>query len=87
MIVKSTNEVIHMNIPGFTAETTLNTNSGRYRITPRPANNQPVTAQSRMTCAFKAGRLAGRCLQLGYDHQSCMTTAADFNDFCNEHDL
>lgn len=76
-----------MNVPGFTAETTLNRSREHYRLGSRPAGTQRVIAQSRVTCAFKAGRLAGRCLQLGYDHQSCMETAADFNDFCNQHDL
>jgi hypothetical protein len=42
---------------------------------------------SSRTCAFKAGRLAGRCYQLGFDHQDCMEAAADFNSFCNAHDL
>jgi hypothetical protein len=78
---------MNMNIPGFTAEATLHGTSGRYRVAARDANNQQVIPQSRMTCAFKAGRLAGRCLQLGYDHGACMETAADFNDFCNQHDL
>ena len=76
-----------MNIPGFTAEATLNSSSKHYRATTRPSNNQRVIAQSKMTCAFKAGRLAGRCLALGFDHGDCMAAAADFNGFCNEHDL
>ena len=74
-------------IPGFTAEATLNRSSEHYRITTSPPNHQRVIAQSKLTCAFKAGRLAGRCLQLGFDRQDCMQTAADFNDFCNQHDL
>lgn len=76
-----------MNMPGFTAEVTLNSNSKHYQITIRRFNNQRVIAQSRITCAFKAGRLAGRCLQLGFDRQDCMEAAADFNDFCNTHGL
>jgi hypothetical protein len=76
-----------MNMPGFTAKATLNSSSKHYRITTRPSNNQRVIAQSKMTCAFKAGRLAGRCLQLGYDRYDCMGAAADFNAFCNEYDL
>ncbi len=75
-----------MNTPGFTAEATLNS-SRHHRITARPSNNQQVIPQSRMTCAFKAGRLAGRCLQAGFDHFDCMAAAADFNEFCNEYDL
>jgi hypothetical protein len=76
-----------MNIPEFTAEAALNSSSKHYRITMRPSNNQQVIAQSRATCAFKAGRLAGRCLQIGHDHQLCMETAADFFQFCNVYDL
>lgn len=75
------------NIPGFTAEATLNSGSKRYRIATRRSENRRVVAQSKMTCAFKAGRLAGRCLQAGYDHQNCMELAADFNNFCNAYDL
>jgi hypothetical protein len=76
-----------MNIPGFTAEATLNSSSKHYRITMHPSSNQGVIAQSRMTCAFKAGRFAGRCLQLGFDKGDCMEGAAEFNAFCNEYDL
>jgi len=76
-----------MNIPGFTAEAALNSSSRHYRITTRPSNNQRVIAQSKLTCAFKAGRFAGRCLSLGYDHHDCMYGAADFYEFCNLHDL
>jgi hypothetical protein len=76
-----------MNLPGFTAEATLQSGSKRYRKTTRSSNNQRIVPQSRMTCAFKAGRLAGRCLAGGYGHQDCMELAADFNDFCNLHDL
>src|SRR5262245_13480558 len=86
-IVRLTNEVMTMSIPGFTAEAALNSSNKHYRITTRPFSKQRVIAQSKLTCAFKAGRLAGRCLQLGFDRQDCMQTAADFNDFCNEHDL
>jgi hypothetical protein len=76
-----------MNIPGFTAESSLYQTSSQYQLSTRPSNNQRVIAQTRATCAFKAGRLAGRCLQLGYDHGDCMETAADFNEFCNAYDL
>jgi hypothetical protein len=75
-----------MNTPGFTAEATLNS-SRHHRITARPLNNQQVIPQSKNTCAFKAGRLAGRCLAAGFDSGDCYATAADFNQFCNEHDL
>ena len=74
-------------IPGFTADASLVDDSEHYRITTRPSIDQGIVAQSKMTCAFKAGRLAGRCLQLGFDHGDCMYAAADFNSFCNEHDL
>lgn len=70
------------NIPGFTAEATLNSSSRRYRIATRSSDNHRVVAQSKMTCAFKAGRLARRCLQAD-DHQDCIEIAADFNNFCN----
>ena len=76
-----------MKLPGFTAEATLNSATEHYRFILLPSDSQGVVAQSRMTCAFKAGRLAGRCLQLGFDHGACMETAADFNQFCNDHDL
>jgi hypothetical protein len=76
-----------MNMPGFTAESALHSGEKHYRITTRPSGHQQIIAQSRMTCAFKAGRLAGRCLAAGYDHGNCMELAADFNAFCNEHDL
>lgn len=74
-------------MPGYAGEASLYKTSGHYRLTTRYSNNLQIIAQSKMTCAFKAGRLAGRCLQLGFDHQDCMGTAIDFNDFCNEHDL
>ncbi len=76
-----------LHIPGFTAEASLDGGSEPYQITTRPSINQRIIAQSKMTCAFKAGRLAGRCLSLGFDHGDCMYAAADFNSFCNEHDL
>ena len=76
-----------MKLPGFTAEATLKGPNEHYRMALLQSDYQGVIAQSRMTCAFKAGRLAGRCLQLGYDHGLCMETAADFNQFCNDHDL
>jgi hypothetical protein len=76
-----------MNMPGFTAEAGLNRSGKYYRMVSRASGGQRVVPQSRMTCAFKAGRLAGRCLSLGYDHQACMETASDFFEFCNEHDL
>jgi hypothetical protein len=76
-----------MNIPGFTGEASLYNSDAIYQTSALTSNTQQVIPQSRMTCAFKAGRLAGRCLQLGFDHQDCMGAAADFNDFCNAHDL
>lgn len=76
-----------MNMPGFTADATLAESDDSYRITVRPWNEQRVIPQSRMTCAFKAGRLAGRCLGLGYDRDDCYALAADFNTFCNDYDL
>ena len=78
-----------MNMPGFRAETALSS-SGKYcgRMShSHSANGGRVVPASRMTCAFKACRFAGRCLGLGLDHQSCMETAADFFQFCNEYDL
>jgi hypothetical protein len=80
-------EVSRMNMPGFTAEAALNKRREYQGITTLLPRNQRVIAQSKMTCAFKAGRLAGRCLALGFDHFDCMEAAADFNEFCNEHDL
>lgn len=77
----------NVNIPGFTAEVTLSDNNKHYWTTTCPTNNQRVIPQSKMTCAFKAGRLAGRCLQLGFSHYDCMAAAADFNQFCNEYGL
>jgi hypothetical protein len=74
-------------LPGFTAEATLHVCKQHYRAAVRSSRQQGVIAQSRATCAFKAGRLAGRCLQLGYDHYDCMQAAADFNEFCNAYDL
>ena len=76
-----------MNIPGFTAEASLYHGSEGYQAATSSANDQQVVPQSRLTCAFKAGRLAGRCLALGHDHGACMATAADFNQFCNDYDL
>ena len=76
-----------MNIPGFTAEASLYHGSENYQAATRTANDQQVVPQSKMTCAFKAGRMAGRCLALGFDHTDCMEIAADFNQFCNEYDL
>ena len=76
-----------MKIPGFTAEATLSVGQTYGGIMSRRRSVQQVVAQSKMTCAFKAGRLAGRCLSLGFDHGDCMQAAADFNAFCNEHDL
>ena len=76
-----------MNIPGFTAEASLYHGSENYQAATRRANDQQVVPQSKMTCAFKAGRLAGRCLALGHDHGDCMALAADFNQFCNDYDL
>ena len=76
-----------MNMPGFTAEMSVSGNNKPYRITTRASNNRRIVAQSRMTCAFKAGRLAGRCLAAGFDHVDCMELAADFNSFCNAYDL
>jgi hypothetical protein len=76
-----------MNMPGFTAEAALTRGGKHCAMMTRPSNGQRVIPQSRMTCAFKAGRLAGRCLALGFDHQDCMETASDFFQFCNEHDL
>lgn len=74
------------NLPGFTAEAALN-GGEPYRGHALVSEPQRVVAQSRLTCAFKAGRLAGRCLSLGFDHGDCMEAAADFNQFCIEHDL
>ena len=76
-----------MNIPGFTAEASLYQGAENYQAATRSANDQRVVPQSRLTCAFKAGRLAGRCLSLGHDHGDCMAAAADFNQFCNDYDL
>ncbi|HYJ87642.1 MAG TPA: hypothetical protein VEW46_16385 [Pyrinomonadaceae bacterium] len=76
-----------MNIPGFTAEASLYHGSEDYQAATSSANDQQVVPQSRQTCAFKAGRLAGRCLSLGHDHGDCMAAAADFNQFCNDYDL
>ena len=76
-----------MNMPGFNAEATMESNSKNYRITTRASNNQRIITRSRLTCGFKAGRLAGRCLAAGYDHGDCMELATDFNAFCNSHDL
>ena len=76
-----------MNMPGFTAAASLYHGGQHYQGKKRRSTDQQVVAQSRMTCAFKAGRLAGRCLQLGHEHGACMEAAADFNQFCNEHDL
>ena len=76
-----------MRIPGFTAEAALDSSIRDYRMLGRPSSERGVIPQSKMTCAFKAGRLAGRCLAAGFDHYDCMQTAADFNDFCNQHDL
>lgn len=76
-----------MHIPGFTAKASLDGGSEHYQITIRPSIDQRIIAQSKITCAFKAGRLAGSCLRLGFDHADCMYAAADFNSFCNEYDL
>ncbi|MCM3900744.1 MAG: hypothetical protein ND866_03480 [Pyrinomonadaceae bacterium] len=76
-----------MNIPGFTADASLYHGSEHYQAGTLGSTDQQVVAQSRMTCAFKAGRLAGRCLSLGHDHGDCMAAAADFNQFCNDYDL
>jgi hypothetical protein len=77
-----------MTMPGFTADATLGKSGNSYRITVRPWNEQQrVIPQSRLTCAFKAGRLAGRCLGLGHDPGDCYAAAADFNTFCNDYDL
>jgi hypothetical protein len=76
-----------MRLPQFTAEATLKHSGNPYPSKVRSWTNQQVIPQSRMTCAFKAGRLAGRCLALGYEHGDCYALAADFNTFCNEHDL
>jgi len=76
-----------VNMPEFTAEATLHNSGKQYLMATRSSKDQGVIAQSSKTCAFKAGRLAGRCLQLGYDHQDCMEVAADFYDFCNTHGL
>jgi hypothetical protein len=77
-----------MKIPGFISEASLTINE-RYSSSTRFSGNQETTViiQSRRTCAFKAGRLAGRCLGLGYSHGDCMELAADFYGFCNQHDL
>ena len=76
-----------MNIPGFTAEASLYHVNENFQAATRTANDERVVPQSKMTCAFKAGRLAGRCLALGHDHGDCMELAADFNQFCNAYDL
>jgi len=76
-----------MTLPGFVAEAGLNTRTAGYRSSTSGGTHRGVVPQSKMTCAFKAGRLAGRCLAAGFDHQACMDTASDFNSFCNEHDL
>jgi hypothetical protein len=76
-----------MNMPGFTAEASLSGNNKHHRITTRASNNQRIIAQSKMTCAFKAGRFAGRCLAAGFDSGDCYYAAADFNSFCNEYGL
>jgi hypothetical protein len=77
----------NMHLPGFTSEAVLNSGGKRYWAATRSGYEQQVVPQSRNTCAFKAGRLAGRCLAAGFDHGDCMGLAADFNSFCNEHDL
>jgi hypothetical protein len=74
-----------MNMPGFTAEATLDSSNKPYQSAMRHWSNQQVVPQSPMTCAFKAGRLAGRCLALGLDN--CYELAADFYKFCNDYDL
>lgn len=74
-------------MPGFTAEATLKYDGRQYRGAARFSGIEGVIPQSKATCAFKAGRLAGRCLALGYDRYDCYALAADFNNFCNQHDL
>ena len=76
-----------MNMPGFTAELALESAGSQYLASNRTSSSQLIIPQSKLTCAFKAGRLAGRCLGVGFDHSDCMALAADFNDFCNTHDL
>jgi hypothetical protein len=74
-------------MPSFAAEASLYKTSGHYRMTTRSSNNLQIIAQSKMVCAYKAGRLNGRCKQAGFDSGDCDALAADFNAFCNEHDL
>ena len=76
-----------MTLPGFSAEAVLTRRRAGYRSSAREGTHHGIAPQSKMTCAFKAGRLAGRCLAAGFEHSACMETAADFNSFCNEHDL
>jgi hypothetical protein len=76
-----------MNMPSLNAEATLTRSRKQYRSRIRPTSHQGIIPQSRLTCAFKAGRLAGRCLQRGFDHQDCMELAADFDAFCNARGL
>jgi hypothetical protein len=63
-------------MPGFTAEAALTSSGKYYGMVSHASSGQRVFPQSRMTYAFKAGRLAGCCLSLGYGHQACMETAA-----------
>jgi hypothetical protein len=76
-----------MNLPGFTADAALCIGSMHYRCTPYRSSSQQVIAQTKVSCAFKAGRLVGRCLQLGYSNIDCYTAGEDFFDFCNKLDL
>lgn len=76
-----------MRLPKLTYTEAVSNRSRQYGAATRRADTQGVTAQSRMTCAFKAGRLAGRCLSLGFNSGDCYAAAADFNQFCNDLDL
>ena len=79
---------VEINMPGFNAEASLGGKVGHYHGAARSSTHQQIVPQSKDTCAFKAGRLAGRCLAAGiYDRYDCYALAADFNQFCNEYDL
>ena len=76
-----------VSMPGFTAEASLSGGDEHYQSTFISSNDEQIIPQSKATCAFKAGRLAGRCLGAGIDRYDCYDLAADFNAFCNAYDL
>jgi hypothetical protein len=65
-----------INMPGFTADAAVYIASMHYRCTLHCSNSQQVIAQTKLSRAFKAGRLVGRCLQLGYSNIDCYTAGA-----------